>query len=59
MNKYNLEVIGNPVEFGNINFLENFQFSNNIPFPGSYKEFVKKIWLWYNFRSNFYLHSNG
>ena len=43
MNKYNLEVIGNPVEFGNKNFLESFQFSNNIPFPGSYKEFVKKF----------------
>jgi hypothetical protein len=43
MEKYNLKIIGEPVEFGNICFLENYVFYDNTFFPKSYKEFVKKF----------------
>jgi hypothetical protein len=40
MNKFNLEIIGTPTEFGNINHLNNYKFYNNRRFPESYKNFV-------------------
>ncbi|MHC6203861.1 SMI1/KNR4 family protein [Breznakiellaceae bacterium SP9] len=42
MEKYNLKVIGNSIEFGDIDFLDNYKFYNNTFFPDSYKDFVKK-----------------
>jgi hypothetical protein len=43
MEAYNLKIIGEPTEFGNTRFLENYKFPNNTAFPESYKEFVKKF----------------
>lgn len=40
MNKFNLEIIGTPTEFGNIDYLNNYKFYNNRPFPNSYRNFV-------------------
>jgi hypothetical protein len=42
MDKYNLNIIGEPIEFGNIIFLDNYKLYNNTHFPNSYKEFIKK-----------------
>jgi hypothetical protein len=42
MDKYNLKIIGEPIEFGNVSFLEEYRFNNNRQFPSSYIEFVKK-----------------
>lgn len=40
MNK--LSIIGRPTIFGDLDFLENFRFSNKRKFPISYKKFVKE-----------------
>ncbi len=37
---FSLQVDGVPTEFGDLEALENFKFSNGIGFPHSYKEFV-------------------
>jgi hypothetical protein len=42
MQKYNMEKIGTPIEFGNIDFLYNHKFNNDTTFPESYKEFIKE-----------------
>lgn len=42
MNKFNLQSTSAPMEHGNLEVLEKFQFSNGRGFPNSYKQFVKQ-----------------
>ncbi len=40
---YSLEIIGDqPLEFGDLNYLDNFRFDNGKGYPFSYKQFVRK-----------------
>lgn len=42
MENFNLNIIGTPSEFWDINFLKSYQFENGREFPFSYREFVDK-----------------
>ncbi|SHL56239.1 SMI1/KNR4 family protein [Myroides odoratimimus] len=42
MSEFNIKVIGEPTIFGNLEYLESHRFINGLPFPNSYKKFVRK-----------------
>ncbi len=42
MSELKINVIGEPTIFGNLEYLESHRFINGLPFPNSYKKFVRE-----------------